>query len=176
MLVLDYLLLSIIALSMLLSLFRGFVSEVLSLLFWLLSFWLAARLAPAAATFFSGLTSEPWLQLAFAYVLLLLAFGLFGGLLIWLIRKLMHATGLGPTDRMLGAVFGALRGVVIVLALVLLARFTSLHEEPGWKNARLVPFFERVATQMAASLPDSVRSRMLPKHETDADSAQRKPP
>jgi len=58
-LVLDYLLLSIIALSMLLSLFRGFVSEVLSLLFWLLSFWLAARLAPAAATFFSGLTSEP---------------------------------------------------------------------------------------------------------------------
>jgi membrane protein required for colicin V production len=157
---LDLLILSILGISALLSLFRGFVSEVLSLCFWILSFWLASRLAAPVSTFFVDIVKSPTAQLSFAYIVLLLGFGALGGMLIWLIRRFLHSTGLGPTDRMLGLLFGAARGVVIVVALTLLGRFTSMPQDPAWAASRLLPHFDRLAQQSTVWLPSTVRERI----------------
>ena len=157
---LDYLILGILLISALLSLFRGFVSEVLSLVFWVGAFWLASRLAPPLSTLFSGVASAPTAQLAFAYAVLLIGFGALGGIIIWLVRKFLHSTGLGPTDRMLGLLFGLLRGVVIVTALTLLGRLTALPADPAWRQSSLLPHFDRLALASTVLLPQSVRDRL----------------
>lgn len=157
---LDYLILGIVGVSALLSLFRGFVSEVLSLLFWLLAFWLASRLAAPLAQVFTGTVQSPTAQLAFAYVALLIGFGALGGLIVWGVRRFLHSTGLGPTDRTLGLVFGLLRGVVIVTALTLLGRLTELPADPQWQQSSLLPHFDRLATASTRLLPDAMRARL----------------
>lgn len=157
---LDLLILSILAISAVLSLFRGFVSEVLSLLFWIMAFWLASRLAAPVSTLFADIVQSPTAQLSFAYIALLLGFGALGGMLIWLIRRFLHSTGLGPTDRMLGLLFGAARGVVIVVALTLLGRFTTMPQDPAWNASRLLPHFDRLAQQSTLLLPQSIRERI----------------
>jgi membrane protein required for colicin V production len=157
---LDLLILSILAISAVLSLFRGFVSEVLSLLFWILAFWLAARLAAPVSTLFVDVVQSPTAQLSFAFIALLLGFGALGGLLIWLVRRFLHSTGLGPTDRMLGLLFGAARGVVIVVALTLLGRFTTMPQDPAWMASRLLPHFDRLAQQSTLLLPQGIRDRI----------------
>lgn len=157
---LDYLILGILLVSALLSLFRGFVSEVLSLVFWIAAFWLASRLAPPLASVFTGTVASPTAQLAFAYAVLLIGFGALGGVVIWLVRRFLHSTGLGPTDRTLGLVFGLLRGVVIVTALTLLGRLTALPTDPAWRESSLLPHFDRLATASTQLLPQSVRERL----------------
>lgn len=157
---LDLLILSVLGVSALLSLFRGFVSEVLSLVFWVLAFWLSSRLAAPVSTLFADVVQAPTAQLAFAYIALLLLFGALGGMIVWLVRRFLYSTGLGPTDRMLGLVFGAARGVVIVVALTLLGRFTSMPQDPAWASSRLLPHFDRLAQQSTLLLPAAVRERI----------------
>lgn len=157
---LDYLILGILLVSALLSLFRGFVSEVLSLVFWIAAFWLASLLAAPLAGWFTGTDSSPTAQLAFAFVALLIAFGALGGLVVWAIRRFLHSTGLGPTDRTLGLVFGLLRGVVIVTALTLLGRMTALPTDPQWQQSTFLPHFDRLAAASTQLLPAGVRERL----------------
>jgi membrane protein required for colicin V production len=157
---LDWIALGIITLSALLSLFRGLISELVSLIYWVFAIWLAARLAPALSALFTGASSNQGLRLAMSYALLLVLFAVLGTLAQWLVRKLVHASGLGPTDRLLGAVFGALRGVLMVLSLVLLARVLQFNQDPAWKQARLLPHFERLAMQSAMLLPERVRAAL----------------
>ena len=159
---LDYLILGILGVSAVVSLFRGFVAEVLSLVLWIGSFWLASRLAPGVAALLVDVVASPVAQLAFAYVMLLLLFGACTGLLVWLVRRFVLATGLGPTDRTLGLVFGAARGVVIVVALVVLGRMTAMPQDPAWQASTLVPHFDRLAQHALSVLPEGLRARLDP--------------
>lgn len=159
---LDYLILGILGVSAVVSLFRGFVAEVLSLVLWIGSFWLASRLAPGVAALLVDVVASPAAQLAFAYVMLLLVFGACTGLLVWLVRRFVLATGLGPTDRSLGLVFGAARGVVIVVALVVLGRMTAMPQDPAWQASTLVPHFDRLAQHALSVLPEGLRERLDP--------------
>lgn len=62
--------------------------------------------------------------------------GIFAGSLIaFLVQKLVAAVGLRPADRMLGAGFGLLRGVVLLLAATVVAGMTSLHSSVVWQEA-----------------------------------------
>lgn len=153
----DFLVLGIIGLSVLLSLLRGAVREVLSLLTWVLAFYLGNRHAEDIAVHLSWAAdlSVPMQALAgftAVFVLVLIT----GWVLTRLLSKLVSAAGLGWMDRSLGLFFGMARGVLMVLMLVTLAGLTSLPQKPFWREARLSGHAEDAVRLLKPHLPPAV--------------------
>ena len=98
--------------------------------------------------------------LAIGFVVILVAALLVLWVATFLATELLKATGLTTADRMLGAVFGLVRGLFIVVVAVMVAGLTSLPKHPGWRNAWLSPPFEAVAMAAKAWLPESVKANV----------------
>ena len=81
-----------------------------------------------------------------------------GGLVNYLMGELVEKTGLSGTDRMLGLVFGIVRGVAVVGIIVLLAGLTPLPRDPWWNESRLLMHFEQLALWMRGYLPPEIAS------------------
>ncbi|MGL4861124.1 MAG: CvpA family protein, partial [Enterobacteriaceae bacterium] len=70
-----------------------------------------------------------------------------GAIVNYTIGLLVSKTGLSGTDRLLGVCFGALRGVLIVSAILfLLDTFTPLAQSEPWKQSQLIPQFRHIIT------------------------------
>lgn len=152
----DYAILAIIGISALISIFRGLVREVLSLLAWGCAFWVAWRFMQEAAGWFGGIVSVPSARLVLGFATLFVGTLLVAALVNLLIGKLIAGTGLTGTDRMLGVLFGVGRGVVIVATLVWVARLTPVPQDPSWRTSLLMPRFEAAALVMRGYLPAEV--------------------
>lgn len=153
----DWAILAIVGLSAAISLLRGFVKEALSIIVWVLALWVAFRFtSPFAGVFLRGIELES-IRLAAAALVLIIGVLLIGGMASWLIGRLLRSTGLTGPDRLLGALFGALRGVLTVLALVIVASWTPLCQEPWWDRSKLLPVFEQLAVQVRVFLPAGLR-------------------
>ncbi|WBY03092.1 CvpA family protein [Ramlibacter tataouinensis] len=135
MVTLDWVFLGVLAFSLLLGALRGLVYEVLSVLSWFAAFVLAQWLAPLVAPWLPmGGAVEPLRYAAgFAIVFVLAVF--VGGLLAWASRKLIEAVGLRPVDRTLGAAFGLVRGMVLLLVLAVVVNMTPLRSAPWWTES-----------------------------------------
>ena len=82
-----------------------------------------------------------------------------GGLVNYLIIQLVERTGMSGTDRLIGMVFGAARGVLLVAVLVLLAGLTPMPEEGWWLQSSLVGYFEELAFWLRDLLPPEISGR-----------------
>ena len=112
---LDWIFAAVLLLSMLLGAWRGLVYEVLSLVNWVVAFVLAQWLALDAASHLPISSASEPVRYAAGFLLVFLVVILLGGLIVVLIKKLTAAVGLSPVDRTLGALFGVLRGVLLLL-------------------------------------------------------------
>ncbi len=149
----DYALLTILAVSMAVGLWRGFVVEVLSLTVWIGAFWLTLGFGSTVAGWFGGIESVSarfFLGHAAVFLVVLLA----GGGVTWLIGKAIAGTGLSSTDRVLGVGFGLARGVVLTCLAVLLLGFTPMPQDGWWRESRLIPEAQRGAEWMSGFLPE----------------------
>lgn len=153
----DIIIVSLIGLSALISLFRGFVRETLSLASWILAFWTAITFAhPLAEMFLQKYIKSPTLQLAAAFGGLFLLTLIACGILNYFISTLVDKTGLSGTDRMLGVVFGLARGIVLVAALLLGAHMTPMPKEDWWQSSLLISRFEPLEVWLESFLPKSM--------------------
>ncbi len=158
--VFDYVVLVIIGLSILLSVMRGLVQEVLALAAWVLSFWLASEYAAQGARWMPvGLPSDTMRYVA-AFLAIFCAVWLFSAVVRITLNQFLKTTGLKPLDRMLGAGFGFLRGVLLVLMLVLVAGMTHLPQSQDWRNAMFSPLCEDAALRVKPWLPAGLASRI----------------
>ena len=148
----DFALLLILAVSMGIGLWRGFVVEVLSLTVWIAAFWLSMGYGEDVAQRLTGVEQASARRLL-GYAGVFIAVLLGGGLLTWLIGKVIANTGLSGTDRVLGLGFGLLRGLVLACVAVLLMGFTPLPQDGWWRESRLLPGVQRGAEWMAGFLP-----------------------
>lgn len=156
----DYLVLGIIGVSLLLGLWRGVVSEMLALAAWVLAFFAARMGADTVAGWMKHSINDPMIRQGAAIVAIVVVVLLLVALVRFLLRELLKAIGLGVTDRMLGAVFGVLRGVAIALALVLVGGLTTLPRQVWWQDAMLAPPLETAVIASKPWLPADVAKRI----------------
>lgn len=141
---------------MLISLWRGFIKEAISLATWIVAVLVAMTFYDPFADLLTPWIELPSARTAASMVGLFLIVLILGAVVNFVAGQLVKKTGLGGTDRVLGTVFGAARGIILVAILVLLAGLTALPRDPWWQASRLMPQFERVALWLADFLPAGV--------------------
>ncbi len=118
----DWIVVVIVCLSMLLSLWRGFVREAMSLAGWVIAFIVANLAAVTLAEAIGDLIANRTGRYIVAWSILFVLTLVLCSLTAKLTSKLIKASGLGFLDRILGMGFGAIRGALIVMALVFVIR------------------------------------------------------
>lgn len=156
----DYCVLAVMAVSLLVGVTRGVVSEILALIAWVAAF-IAARLwaVPTGELILAELPDPLWRQLA-GFVLVFVAVLILFALLRWVTSLLLKAAGLRPLDRVLGATFGVARGVLVLLVLVLLAGLTPLPQQQWWRRAMFAPPLETGVLAVKPWLPPELAKRI----------------
>jgi membrane protein required for colicin V production len=156
----DYFVLAVMAISLLVGVTRGVVSEILALVAWVAAF-IAARLwaAPVGNLLLADLPDPLWRQLA-GFVAVFAAVLVGFALLRWVTTLLLKAVGLRPLDRVLGALFGVVRGMLVLLILVLLAGLTPLPQQQWWRQAIFAPPLETGVLAVKPWLPPELAKRI----------------
>lgn len=156
----DYVVLTVILASVLLGLWRGVVSEILALAAWIAAFLMARAEAATVADLLAGHIAEPGMRMAAAYGLVFLGVLLVFAIARMLISLMLKAAGLGMLDRVLGAGFGILRGVMAVWVAVLVAGMTPLPKAGWWRDAMLAPPLETAVLAARPWLPPEAARRI----------------
>lgn len=157
----DVAILIIISLSAVISLFRGFVREAVSLATWAVAFWVAISFSDKMAPLLESMIESPTIRLTVAFATLFLITLIAGAMVNYLISQLVQKTGMGGTDRMLGIIFGIGRGILIVGVLVLLGGIPPLFEEVWWQESMLIKHFQDMAIWMRDFLPPEMAKNFV---------------
>ncbi len=138
----DWAIIAILGFSTLISIVRGFVREALSLLIWALAFVAAAVFHQQVAVYFENMVETPSLRALIAWIVLFFGILMSGSLISFLVWQIIDSTGLSGTDRLLGAIFGAFRGFIVVMAiLIILPGLLPVSQDPWWQQSQLIPYF-----------------------------------
>ena len=156
----DFAIIGIIALSAVIGLARGFIREVLSLAIWVVAVFAAWTFHRPLAEQLTPWLSTPSVRIGVAFIILVLVVLILGAILGQILTTLIEKTGLTGTDRLLGVVFGAARGALLVAVLVYLAALTPMPEDTWWKESQLIGHFQTLADRMLALIPPEVEAKL----------------
>lgn len=155
----DWLILAVVVLSGALSLFRGFIKEAVSLIAWVGAFIVTSRFYEPLAAKVTFLQDD-MVRKAFACAALFITTIIVVGLCGSLISSLINRVGLSGTDRLLGAVFGVMRGVLIVCVLLALMQIgfklqilSFVADSPFYRDSLLIPEMQRIVNWFFANGP-----------------------
>ena len=172
----DFAILAIVGLSTAFSLYRGFVRETIVFIGLIAGLWAAFNFMDVAGGWFEGWVEDSSIRLALGFVVVLGAVLIAAGILSGLLRVAVNVTGLTGTDRVLGGIFGAARGAIIVAALVLLTDLTDLRSRAWWQESTMLPTFEAIADEIRRILPEELAGHLrgdtlpdVPKVDLDRD-------
>ena len=158
--VFDYIVIAVVAASVLLGIWRGVVGEIIALVAWILAFFAARWWGDEVANSVLNAISDPELRLVAAWVLVFIVVLMLMALLRLAIRGLLKALGLSPTDRLLGMIFGVARGLVIVLALVVVGSMTMAAQQKWWVEAYFSAPLETAVMAGKPWLPEEIAKRI----------------
>jgi len=156
----DWIVVAVIVLSTLFAFLRGLIRELFALAAWIAGIVAALAFTPQVADWLPAAISSPPIRYLIAFMVIIVAALLAGALIAWPLRKAVHAAGLGFADRFLGSIFGLARGVLVVLAFVLLAGLTALPRTEWWQNSALAGPLTVAALALTPYLPGEWRQRL----------------
>ena len=157
---LDYAIIAVALVSLAIGAWRGAIREILNIAGWVLAFILAHAFSAALAPYFADWMAEPVYRLVVAWMVIFVAVLVFATLLASLLAELVRKLGLSGLDRALGSIIGAMRGVLVIIVLALVAGMTTFPQTTLWKNATLTPPVEVAALYARALLPQSLASKI----------------
>lgn len=142
----DYIIAAAVGLSVLFGAVRGFLRESVALLGWLVGLWLAWRYAYVVEPYLGGTLAgtdlQTWAARGIVLLAVVIASWILGGMLNYLVQRSGLTLGV---DRLLGGVFGLVRGAVIVGFAVMLGEAAELQGEDWWRESRLMPVGQEMA-------------------------------
>ena len=172
----DWVIIAILGISTLISLKRGFVREAMSLVIWVGAFIIARTFHPSMQAVLAGTVETPAVRLVAAFAILFVSTLIVGALVSNALAKLVHATGLSATDRVLGTVFGLARGLIVDVVALALLRMTPVTEDTWWQRSVTVGELVKVEQWSRDLLGDDINAYLPDPDEGDTlsgDSAMR---
>ncbi len=155
----DWAIIAILALSSGIGLIRGFVKEAFSLVVWVAAVVIAKTFSPQLATLLSNVIQTPSLRELAAFAALFVLTLIVGAMANYLVGALVKMTGLSGTDRLLGVLFGVVRGFIItMLIIVFLPAIVPVDQDAWWQQSRLVGYllqFESWARELFSAFADT---------------------
>ncbi len=151
--IIDIIIAVAIAVSIVIGFIRGFVKEAISIAALLFAIWAAMYFGPAVGKVSGSWFSSEGLQMWFGRVLVFFVILAIGGLLGWGIAKLVRSSALSGIDRLLGSMFGAARGVLLMALFVIGAQFAGFDNDDWWLQSHLLPRFAVVADWIKVMAP-----------------------
>ena len=151
---LDWVFLAILAASLVLGAWRGLVYEVLSVASWIAAFLLAQMFGPDVAAGLPMGQAPQAAKYAAAFVLVFIVVVFAGGLLAWGVKKVVEAVGLRPVDRVLGAGFGVLRGVLLLMAIAIVVNMSPFKRADWWEESKAAEISTSAVKQLKPVLPE----------------------
>ena len=152
----DWSLLGVLLLSIVVGMFRGFVFEVLAIAGWFVAWFAAQWAGPEIAPHIPVGTPGSMLNTAAAFASAFLVTLIVWGIGVRLVRGLLHATPLRPVDRLLGAAFGLVRGLVVLLLVAAIVGWTPAARSPAWQASVGAAWLAAALHGLAPLLPGSV--------------------
>lgn len=156
----DWIVLAALAVSIGVGAWRGLVSEVLALLAWFVAFVVARVFGAGVGRWLDFWLADAALRTVAGTVLVFVAVLVLFALARWLARSLLKAIGLGPLDRLLGGLFGALRAGVVLVFVTMLAGMTRVPRENWWLQASVTPPLESAVVALKPWLPSALAQRI----------------
>jgi len=156
----DIALLAVLALSVLVGLWRGFVFEIVSLLGWVAAFVFANLCAPFVSELLPWEQGVPAVRFWLAYALVFVVVLILCTLLARLMRALISATPLSLLDRMLGGAFGVARGAVVLVAFATLVTLSPFAHDAWWQQSRGAYWLGQALGGLKPVLPQPLNSRI----------------
>jgi len=152
----DGVLLFVLLVSSVVGVWRGLVYEVLSVATWVTAFVVAQAYAGEVADVLALDGLSPALRTAAGFAAVFITCAFAGGLLAWMVKRMVSAVGLRPIDRVLGGAFGLLRGAVVLLALAVVVGMTPLHLQAGWQASSVAKVLSESLQALRPVLPEAV--------------------
>lgn len=141
---LDWFFLIIVGLSTLLGVSRGMIREIFALIGWIAAFFVSLHFSADVAKVLPIGATGLMVRTLIAVVLIVIGCVFCAGLVGKIIRRFLASISIGAEDRILGCLFGFLRGVLIVALLVYLGgSIQFLSKQVWWKDSQLVPYVEQ---------------------------------
>ena len=156
----DIVALGIIVVCILISMMRGVIAEVASLVIWVVAFLVAKMFAAPFAAVALTSVQPPQFAVAVGFILLFVAAWLVQHFLRSLLTSAVSAIGLGGVNRLLGAVFGAAKGVLLITLAVLVCSFSDLPHTPDSRQSFSAVYFEALAQLAVPYLPPVVADQV----------------
>ncbi len=154
---LDLFIVGVIGASALLSLFRGFTREFLSLITWLVAILLPFYYTEQFSAFLPDTIVSSTARWFVSAGVLFIGAMMICGTISFLVRKVIGSTGVGFIDRLFGSGLGAVRGLLILGAVALLATSNpAIPRERWWNESRLLPVVLMVSKVMHRQLPKNL--------------------
>jgi membrane protein required for colicin V production len=167
----DYLILAILLLSLFVGYFRGFLGEAISLISWLGGVWLAWHYAYLIEPHLGGLVSEPPFSTWAARTLLLLAVLVTGWVIGGIVSYFANQSGISlMLDRLLGVLFGVIRGMVLVAVIVMLCKQVQLDRTEWWQDSRFMPIASEVSDWVKGFADSAVSERQRTQSKATAEA------
>lgn len=149
----DLIILVLILLSIGIGVIRGFIKESISLVTWVIAICLAVIYAAQLAAHLT-FTKIELVRSISAFLIIFVSTVFVGALVNYFLGDFIRKTPFSMPDRILGSVFGLLRGVVFVTIMVLVAGLTPLPEESWWQESKSISHFQVFAMWLKEQLPE----------------------
>lgn len=152
----DYIMVGVVVISTLISLVRGFLKELISLVIWVVGFFIAIKLYEALAVVLEPYIANAVVRQIVSFAGIFLLVLILGALFNYLFSFIIVKSGLSGTDRLLGMVFGFTRGILLVATVLLLISATSFVQDEWWKKSILIPHLQVIVDWLRIFLPQKM--------------------
>ncbi|WP_265948422.1 CvpA family protein [Dechloromonas sp. A34] len=158
--VFDYVVIGVVGVSLLFGLWRGVVGEIIALLAWLLGVLAAIEFGGQVGQMLFPGIGDPSVRMLAGCVTIFVGVLVIMALIGLVVRRMVKALGLSISDRLLGMVFGLVRGVLVIMVLVALGGMTAAPKQPWWRDATLAPPLETAVLVAKQWLPGDLAKRI----------------
>jgi len=157
---LDIAALAVVALSIVFAYARGVIRSLIGTAAWVVGFVAALALSPLVGSWLPETPNAPFLPYVIAFVAIFVAALVAGALVAWPLRAVVRKAGMGFVDASLGATFGLIRGIALMVAVALVAGATGVAQREWWQNAFLAPSLGSAALALRPWLPPAWAERL----------------